>query len=80
MEDKRRMIIDILEDVTGADGFEDLTEVDLFEEGILDSLAFLEIIVEVENRCGVHIEPTEVEREDMNTIEKITSYIQEKSL
>ncbi|QOY60284.1 D-alanine--poly(phosphoribitol) ligase subunit DltC [Thermophilibacter immobilis] len=48
---------------------------DLFELGFLDSMAAIELLVGIEEEFGVSIAPTEVERSQMNTVNKIVSQV-----
>ena len=41
------------------------------EEGLLDSMAAIELLVAIETEFGVTIAPTAVEREEMNSVNKI---------
>ena len=43
------------------------TDVDLFESGLLDSIAYLDLLVEVESRFNISIAPSEVSKEEINT-------------
>jgi D-alanine--poly(phosphoribitol) ligase subunit 2 len=64
-------------DACGSD--EVLTERDLnlFEAGFLDSLAFVELLVGFEDKFGVVIPPTEVEREEISTVDRILAFLDE---
>ena len=53
------------------DAVRDERDLDLFEAGLLDSLAAIELLVGIEERFGVDIAPTAVERSEMNTPNKI---------
>ena len=44
---------------------------DLFEEGLLDSLGVAQLLMELEDRLGIVIALTEIEKTDINTPEKI---------
>ena len=51
-------------------------DADLFEEGLLDSMAAIELLVAIETEFGVTIAPTAVEREEMNSVNKIIYQVQ----
>ena len=73
------MILDIIEKVCEDDSIrEDLT-MNLFAEDLLDSLSFVELLVELEDNLGVVISPSEVTREDMDTPEKIIALVEAKA-
>ena len=71
-------VIDLIVEICGEDEVRDNRDVDLFEEEIFDSLLAIEFLVEVEARFGVRIAPTELEREEMNTVDKIIARIDER--
>lgn len=71
-------VFDILEEVAETDEFRDDLDMDLFEESILDSLSAIALIVELEDRFKVSLPPSEMERQDWNTANKIAERIQEK--
>ena len=56
---------------------EDL-DLDLFEAGLLDSLGFTELLVDIEDTFGIVISPSEVEREEMATANKILALLAER--
>lgn len=53
-------------------------ELDLFESGFLDSLAFVELLVGFEEVLGVVIQPTEIERTEVSSINKILAVLDER--
>ncbi|MBQ8338095.1 MAG: D-alanine--poly(phosphoribitol) ligase subunit DltC [Oscillospiraceae bacterium] len=70
MEEK---ILEILAEKCGVEP-EDLKEdmdIDLFEEGLLDSFAMLGLRVDFDEQLGVKIEITELERSEINTPNKV---------
>ena len=71
-------LLDLLEEITGDSVVRDERDIDLFEEGLLDSIAAIELLVEIETRFGVNISPTELEREEMNTVDKIIARVGER--
>lgn len=76
MEEK---ILDILEAICEDSIVREERNLDLFEEDLLDSLGFAELLVNIEEELGIVISPSEVTREDMNTPEKIIQMVMEKA-
>lgn len=64
-------VLDLIGEVCDDDAVRDERDLDLFEAGLLDSLAAIELLVGIEERFGVNIAPTAVERSEMNTPNKI---------
>lgn len=67
--------LDMLEDICADDAVREERDVDLFDAGLLDSLAAIEVLVGIEENFGVEIAPTAVERKEMNTANKIIDQI-----
>ena len=53
-------------------------DVDLFEAGFLDSLAFVELLLAFEDRLGVVNAPTEIDRQEVSTVDKILALLDER--
>ncbi|MBN1063898.1 phosphopantetheine-binding protein, partial [Clostridium botulinum] len=51
---------------------------DLFEAGLLDSLAIIEMLLQIEEKLGIKLQPTDLEREDMSTVNKLTEFLESR--
>lgn len=71
-------IIDLVVEISGEDEAAEDLDMDLFEEDILDSMAAIELLVALKDNFGVSIAPTELEREEMNTVNKIIARVRER--
>lgn len=71
-------VLDLIEEICGDDCVREERDLDLFEEGLFDSMAAIEFLVDVEAEFGVSIAPTELERDEMNTPNKIIARIEER--
>lgn len=69
-------IIEILNNICGADPGEIQPDTMLFEEGILDSFGVVELIVALEDRFSVSLDPSELERSEMATPNAISATVQ----
>ena len=76
MEEK---VLDMLERICEDDVVREDYELDLIEEGLLDSLAFAELLVDIEEEFGIVISPSEIRHEDLNTVNKIMDQIRQRS-
>lgn len=76
MEEK---VLNILEQICGTDEVREDRNINLFDNGLLDSLGVIELLVEIENSFDIKIEPTEVEREQIETPQKLIDFISERS-
>ena len=48
---------------------------DLFEEGLMDSLATMNMFIQLEQTFGISIDLAEIEIEDFSTIRKINEFV-----
>lgn len=76
MEEK---ILDMLSELCDDDTVKTDKNVDLFETGLLDSLGFTELLVDIEDQFSIIIAPSEIDRRDMNTPQKIIDLIKARS-
>ena len=53
-------------------------DINLKEEGLMDSLAFVELLVRLEE-LGIEVAPTEVTYEEIDTPNKIIDYVNNKT-
>lgn len=76
MEEK---ILDILEDICEDDIVREELDINLFESGLMDSLGLVELLVQIEENFNIIISPSEIERDDIETPNKIISLIKQRS-
>ena len=67
-------IIEILNDITGADDGEITPETELFEEGILDSFGLVELLVRLE-QFQVKLDDANLTREEISTPAKLAALL-----
>jgi len=75
MEEK---VLDMLIEVTGNDDIAEERDIDLFEAGLLDSLGIIEVLLKIEEVFGLKLQPTDLERKDMATVNNLTVFLQSK--
>ncbi|AQP53075.1 D-alanine--poly(phosphoribitol) ligase subunit 2 [Vagococcus penaei] len=72
--DTKETILAILEDLTGTD-VSDQLDVNLYDEGILDSMGTVQLLVEIDGQLGVTVPVSEYEREEWGTPQQIIDQI-----
>lgn len=75
MEEK---LLNILEEICGDEIVKEDRDINLIDEGLMDSLDFTELIVDIEEAFGVIIAPSEVTREESDTPNKIIKIVKER--
>ena len=77
MEEK---LLDIIEKLCEEDVVREDLDMDLFEEGLLDSLAMTELLISIEDEFGVTLSPTEYDKSELSTVHKIEQVLKEKGV
>ncbi len=70
-----RRLVDTIADICGDDIVRERRDMDLFAEGLLDSMGAIELLVAIEDDFGVSIAPTAVPRDEMSTTDKIVAQV-----
>ena len=68
-------VLAIIEEICEDDVIYEERDINLKEEGLMDSLAFVELLVRMEE-FGIEVAPTEVTYEEIDTPNKIIQYIE----
>jgi hypothetical protein len=76
MKNYELIAIEILEKVAGTDGLKDEKDLNLFDVGLLDSLAVISIIITIEEKFGIRLQPTDFTREDISTVENFIKFLE----
>ena len=71
-------ILSILEEICEDEVVYEDKDINLKEEGLMDSLAFVELLVRLEE-FGLEVAPTEVTYEEIDTPNKIIEYVKLKA-
>ena len=74
MEEK---IVEIIEKLTDYKDLNCNKDIDLLENEILDSLAFIELIETLNNEFNIEIQPTQVKPDTWRSVKNIADYIQQ---
>ncbi|MGN0143535.1 MAG: D-alanine--poly(phosphoribitol) ligase subunit DltC [Clostridium sp.] len=74
----KEKVLEIFMEVTGNDELGEDLDLNLFDAGLLDSLAIIEVLLKVEEKLGIKLQPTDLEREDMSTVNKMTAFLESR--
>ncbi|NLD19880.1 MAG: D-alanine--poly(phosphoribitol) ligase subunit DltC [Clostridiales bacterium] len=72
-------LLNLLADVCEDDIVKTQRNLNLVEEGLLDSLGYTELLVGIEEELGVLLAPSEIAREDVETANKIIALVKSRS-
>ena len=76
MNDIKEMALDIMEEACETDEIREDLDLDLFDAGLMDSLASVAILLEIEKKLGVRLEPTDVEKEEISTVNHFIHFLE----
>ena len=69
-------VLGILEDLTGSDEVSKDLDVNLFETGLRDSMATVQLLLELQAQCGIDVPVSEFERSEWDTPNKIIAKVE----
>ena len=76
--DIRESVIEIFEEVLGSDEIRDNQDLDMFENEMLDSLAIIEVLLGIEDKLNLSLQPTDLERKDMATVNNLVDFLKDR--
>ena len=74
----KEQVLEMLEEICEDEVVRENLDKNMKEEGLMDSLAFVEMLVKIEEIFGLSIAPTEVTYEEIDTPNKVISYIENR--
>jgi D-alanine--poly(phosphoribitol) ligase subunit 2 len=74
----REVILNCLVEITGVDELKKNPDMELFNSGLLDSFGTIQLFVAIQEELNIEIAPTEVERDEWATPNKIITYLEER--
>lgn len=75
--DVKAGIIAILKDVTGLDDIGSDPDENLFADGVLDSMATVEVLVAMQDKFDIQVPVSEFDRNQWNTVNKMVDRVGE---
>lgn len=76
MEEK---VLEILEEICEDDVIREELDINLFDTGLLDSLGLVELLVQIDEKLNIIISPSEIQRSDVDTPNKIIELLKKRS-
>lgn len=77
--DYKELAIEIMEDIAETDEIKDNMDLDLFDAGLIDSLSTISIILLIEEKLGLTLQPTDFEREDIATVNNFIEFLKNRN-
>ena len=74
----KEQVLEMLEEICEDEVVREDLDINMTEEGLMDSLAFVEMLVKIKEIFGLSIAPTEVTYQEIDTPNKVISYIENR--
>ncbi|GEN95522.1 D-alanine--poly(phosphoribitol) ligase subunit DltC [Pediococcus ethanolidurans] len=74
--DTKETVLNVLQDLTGSDLSDDLDD-NLFENGLLDSMGTVQLLLQLQSELGIEVPVSEFERSEWDTPNKIIANTEE---
>ncbi|EAE5256869.1 D-alanine--poly(phosphoribitol) ligase subunit DltC [Listeria monocytogenes] len=72
----RKNVLEILEEITETDEVVQNTNIKLFDEGLLDSMATVQLLIEIEEKLDITVPVSEFDRDEWATPEMIITQLE----
>lgn len=69
-------VLDILAYLTGSEEVKQDLDINLFDNGLLDSMGTVQMLLELDNQCGIQVPVSEFERSEWDTPNKIIAKVE----
>lgn len=78
MENSEKIAKEILEKICETDEIFEDCDMDLIEEGYMDSFSLVSIILELETKYGLVLQPTDIKKEEISTVNNFIHFLEGK--
>ena len=72
-------VMNVLAEAIGTEADQLDSDLELFEEELLDSFGVISLLVGIEDALGIRIEPTEITREEISTPAKLIACVKARA-
>ena len=74
----REKLLLMIEELCGDEIVRENQDIDLLEEGLIDSLDYIELLLWIEEAFGLKMSPSELTREEMATPNRIIAVVEKR--
>jgi len=76
--DLDKIALEIMEKACETDEIREDLDLDLFETGLIDSLSKINLILFMEETLNIRLQPTDLEKEDISTVNHFKDFLKKK--
>ena len=77
--DYKNLALEIMENVCETDEVREDLDMNLFEAGLMDSLSIISLLLEIENKLGIKLQMTDIDRSDIETVNNFEAFLKKRS-
>ena len=77
-EEVEEKVLDIIQKICDDDIIRDEKDINLLDEGLIDSLDYIDMLVQFEEAFDIIMSPSEFTREEMDTPQKIINQVSKR--
>ena len=77
-EQVEEKVLDIIQEICDDDIIREEKDINLLDEGLIDSLDYIDMLVQVEEAFDIIMSPSEFTREEMDTPQKIIDQVSKR--
>lgn len=78
MENIKNIALDIMEEICETDEIREDLDLDLVDAGFIDSLSTINIILLIEEKLNITLQPTDIQKENISTVNNLISFLEGK--
>ncbi len=76
--DFKDLALEIMEEICETDEIKEDLDLDLFDAGLIDSLSTINIILLLEEKLGIRLQPTDFEKNDIATVNNFIKFLEKR--
>ncbi len=76
--DFEKLALEIMESVCETDEIKENPDMDLFEAGLIDSLSTINIILLIEEKLKIKLQPTDFEKTNISSVNNFKAFLERK--
>ena len=76
--DFENLALEIMEEICETDEIKEDLDLDLFDAGLIDSLSTINIILLLEEKLGVRLQPTDFEKNEITTVNNFIKFLEKR--
>ena len=65
-----------MENACETDEIREDPDMDLYEAGLMDSMASVAVLLELEEKCNISLQPTDIDKEDISTVNNFIRFLE----